>query len=190
MTNKRSSLGIHLLSTEKRLELEEMFQSFDVDKDNMLSRTEVQNMLTSSGFKPEDIPSMVDEMMIGSKDQRMTFEAFVKVMRPTLSQPHRQSSKEKELREAFDAFDLDKDGNISTSELIKMMHQLGDKVSEQDAIQMIKDVDKNGDRQVNFEEFAVMMGVQLKSPIPPEDNQNHNNHHRFSFRHLFRSHKH
>ncbi|KAI9024328.1 hypothetical protein CLU79DRAFT_886608 [Phycomyces nitens] len=169
-------------NTEKRLELEEMFRSFDVDKDNMLSTTEVKNMLTSSGYTPDVVPSMVKEMMAG-KD-KMSFETFAKVMRPTLSDPHRRSSKEKELREAFDAFDLDKDGNISTSELIKMMHQLGDKVSEQDAVQMIKDVDKNGDRQVNFEEFAVMMGVRPSSPVPEES------HHRFSFRNLFRSHKH
>ncbi|KAI7870170.1 hypothetical protein BDF14DRAFT_1721253 [Spinellus fusiger] len=156
--HKRTSLGLHLLSTSKRLELEEMFTSFDKDKDGALSREEMGVMLSASGYNTTEIPVLIDQFPL--TNDMLSFEQFAKVMRPTLGTPHSRSKKEDELREAFEAFDLDKDGVINAAELQKMMQKLGDSITEQEAQQMIKEVDEDKDGVVNFAEFLAMMGVK------------------------------
>lgn len=113
-------------------------------------------------------------------------------MRPTLSDPHRLNSKQKELREAFDAFDKDGDEFINAEELQAMMAKLGDKLTIEEAKALISDVDIDKDGVVNFNEFCVMMGIQ-----PPEKQVERkqersectHQHHRYSVRRFFCSHK-
>ncbi|CEP10639.1 hypothetical protein [Parasitella parasitica] len=119
----------------------------------------------------------------------MDFEEFAKLMRPTLSDPHRLSSKQIELKEAFDVFDKDKDGTINATELRAMMETLGDRLTLEDAKELIKDVDLDKDGTVNFEEFCIMMGVQQPKTMPKKKTPTspHKEHKRFSFRNFFRS---
>ncbi|KAK3426373.1 hypothetical protein EUGRSUZ_F02840 [Eucalyptus grandis] len=63
----------------------------------------------------------------------------------------------KELRDAFDLYDLDGNGVISVSELHAVMKKLGQKCSLRDCRKMISSVDRDGDGNVNFEEFKKMM---------------------------------
>lgn len=46
------------MSTRKRLELEELFEAFDRDKDGKVSPQELQNMLQSANMAT-DVPAMV-----------------------------------------------------------------------------------------------------------------------------------
>ena len=62
-----------------------------------------------------------------------------------------------ELRDAFDLYDLDKDGVISPKELHIVLNKLGEKCSLSDCQKMISNVDADGDGKVNFEEFKKMM---------------------------------
>lgn len=89
-------------------------------------------------------------------------------MRPTLSNPIRLTKKQQELKEAFDAFDQDRDGVINAKELHTMMQRLGDRVTEQEAEQMIHEADHDQDGVINFHEFSLMMGVKP----PPDDHDN------------------
>ena len=62
-----------------------------------------------------------------------------------------------ELRDAFDLYDLDKNGLISANELHAVLKKLGEKCSLNDCKKMISNVDVDGDGNVNFEEFKKMM---------------------------------
>lgn len=112
-------------------------------------------------------------------------------MRPTLSDPHRMTSKQQELKEAFDAFDKDGDGVINVNELQAMMEKLGDKLTLQEAQQLIGDVDLDKDGVVNFHEFCIMMGV---TKATKEDGrigsrkECPHTHHKLSVRRFFCSH--
>ncbi|PHZ13301.1 calmodulin-like protein 1 [Rhizopus microsporus ATCC 52813] len=90
-------------------------------------------------------------------------------MRPTLSDPHRMTKKQQELKEAFDAFDKDGDGTINQVELQAMMEKLGDKISLEEAKLLIDEVDLDKDGAVNFNEFSVMMGVPVNKDIKIND---------------------
>lgn len=63
----------------------------------------------------------------------------------------------KELSEAFDMYDQDKNGLISANELHLVLSRLGQHCTVQDCEKMIKTFDSDGDGNVSFDEFRKMM---------------------------------
>ena len=59
--------------------------------------------------------------------------------------------KEDEIREAFRVFDKDDNGYISAAELRHVMTNLGEKLTDEEVDEMIKEGDIDGDGQVNYE---------------------------------------
>ena len=66
-----------------------------------------------------------------------------------------------ELREAFNVFDTDGNGTISEDELRQVMHNLGEKLTDEDIKAMMREADTDGDGEVNFEEFVQMMSFSF-----------------------------
>ncbi|GJM96414.1 hypothetical protein PR202_ga13245 [Eleusine coracana subsp. coracana] len=64
---------------------------------------------------------------------------------------------EEELRESFKLFDADQNGYISADELRRMMENLGEKLTDKEVEDMIREADKDGDGLVSYEEFKQMM---------------------------------
>lgn len=58
---------------------------------------------------------------------------------------------EEELREAFRVFDKDGNGFISAAELRHVMTNLGEKLTDEEVDEMIREADIDGDGQVNYE---------------------------------------
>lgn len=65
---------------------------------------------------------------------------------------------EDEIREAFTVFDVDGNGFISRSELRHVMMNLGEKMTEEECDSLVEEADIDGDGQINYEEFCLMMG--------------------------------
>jgi len=57
----------------------------------------------------------------------------------------------------FKVFEHDKDGYISTKELSHVMFSMGEEVSEEKAVEKIKEADLDGDGRVRRDEFVVLM---------------------------------
>ncbi|KAF1802309.1 hypothetical protein FB192DRAFT_1458247 [Mucor lusitanicus] len=189
MTSKRLSLGSHFLSSKKKTDLSDLFTSFDKDNDGKISHSELEDMLQSAGIKSsmlKDYHPNEKEGAVGGGG--LDFEEFAKLMRPTLSDPHRLTSKQLELKEAFDAFDKDGDGFINVPELQAMMEKLGDKLTLQEAQELIDEVDLDKDGVVNFSEFSIMMGVQQPMVMKKRSACPHHQH-SSSLRRFFCSHK-
>lgn len=62
-----------------------------------------------------------------------------------------------ELYETFTLFDRDEDGYLCASELRRMMHGLGENVSEEEAEEMVRQADLDGDGVLSYREFARIM---------------------------------
>ncbi|KAI9299852.1 hypothetical protein BJ944DRAFT_244768 [Cunninghamella echinulata] len=193
--SKPKRLSFQFLGGQKRKELEEMFNSVDKDHDNKISTNEFCEMLGSAGMDRKSMDAMLNTVQT-DKDGNMDFDSFAKIMRPTLKTPLRMTSKQQELLETFKVFDKDGDGVINAEELTAMMQQLGDKISLEEAKQLISDVDDNHDGVVGFDEFAKMMGVRPpESPMSPRTSKDsarsiealpcNHRHHRFSLRRFF-----
>lgn len=58
------------------------------------------------------------------------------------------------LKEVFDRYDRDKSGSIDIDELTDMCTELGAKVTEEQAKQLMKELDQDGNGTIEFGEFA------------------------------------
>lgn len=63
----------------------------------------------------------------------------------------KETDKEEELREAFRVFDRNGDGFISASELRHVMTNLGEKLTDEEVEDMIREADLDGDGLVNYD---------------------------------------
>jgi serine/threonine-protein phosphatase 2B regulatory subunit len=70
-----------------------------------------------------------------------------------------------EIRDAFVAFDLDKNNFVGMVELRHILSNIGENASEEEVAEMIRMIDKDGDGQVAFEEFYEL--VSGGQPMPP-----------------------
>jgi len=73
----------------------------------------------------------------------------------------------KELKEAFSIFDKNGDGGISIGELRIFLETLGQKPTDREVAALMKEVDSNGNGEIDFDEFLQMMVRLLK----PEDKE-------------------
>ncbi|GAU44508.1 hypothetical protein TSUD_122780 [Trifolium subterraneum] len=131
-------------------EIRKIFNKFDKNGDGKISRTELKEMMVALGSKTtsEEINRMMGELDRNG-DGYIDLKEFGEL--------HSGGGDDKELREAFELYDLDKNGVISAKELHAVMRRLGEKCSLSDCRKMIGNVDADNDGNVNFEEFKKMM---------------------------------
>lgn len=79
------------------------------------------------------------------------------MMMPAASRNERDENAEEEMREAFQIFDSDGNGTISSDELRQIMANLGEKLTDEEIDDMVKEADIDGDGEINYEEFVQMM---------------------------------
>jgi len=74
-----------------------------------------------------------------------------------------------EFRAAFELFDRDRDGTITTKELGTVMKNLGQNLSETELEEMIKQVDLDGNGTIDFKEFLGLMVRKMKDTDTEEE---------------------
>ncbi|GJQ83704.1 hypothetical protein Trydic_g592 [Trypoxylus dichotomus] len=136
------------LSEDQVAEFKEAFMLFDKDEDGTITMAELGVVMRSLGQRPTEteLRDMVNEV---DQDGNGTieFNEFLQMM----SKKMKDADGEEELREAFRVFDKNNDGLISSNELRHVMTSLGERLSEEEVDDMIKEADMDGDGQVNYE---------------------------------------
>ena len=75
----------------------------------------------------------------------------------------KECDSEEEIREAFRVFDKDGNGFISAAELRHVMTNLGEKLTDEEVDEMIREADIDGDGQVNYQGMSLWMVVGRNS---------------------------
>ncbi|CAA6667218.1 unnamed protein product [Spirodela intermedia] len=136
-----------LLSEDQISEFQEAFCLFDKDGD-----ARHRHPLVGSDPTEEELQDMIREVDVDGNGT-IEFGEFLNLM----ARKMKETDAEEELKEAFKVFDKDQNGFISASELRNVMINLGEKLTDEEVEQMIREADMDGDGQVNFEEFVRMM---------------------------------
>ncbi|GAA6083599.1 calmodulin-1a, partial [Tachysurus ichikawai] len=145
------------LTEEQITEFREAFMLFDKNGDGSISTAELGSVMRSLGQNPTDtelyeIIREVDADGNGTID----FPEFITMM----VQKMKDTGVEDEIHQAFKVFDKDGNGFITGAELRVVMTNLGEEVTGEEVDEMIKEADKDGDGQVNYQEFVQMMKAQ------------------------------
>ena len=142
------------ITDEQRKDLQDIFDQFDKDKDGKISGKELANAMFSMGQNPTDdeINEMMREVDL-NQDGKIDFDEFITLMMK--SSPDTQT--EDEVINAFRVFDKEGNGLISSAELKHIMMTIGDKMTEEEADEMVNEADIDEDGMINYEEFVRMM---------------------------------
>merc|ERR1712109_239951 len=116
--------------------------------------SQVSTIMKSVGQNPseaevQDMVSQVDKDGTGSID----FPEFLMMMCLKAD----MENAEDEIRGAFQVFDEDGNGFINRQELAAVMKNLGEQMTPEEIQTMLDEADLDGDGQINYEEFYVMM---------------------------------
>lgn len=133
-------------------DLVESFSIFDIDGDGKISVQELMAVMASVGKElshedAEDIFELVDV----DGDGEISFEEFKECMYEKLS----QQTIDEDLEGAFRIFDEDGDGYISPTEIQLLFKKLGELITTDEAVEIMKDCDLNQDGLIDFDEFKI-----------------------------------
>lgn len=145
------------LTEEQVAEFREAFKIFDKDGDGKIDRTELGTVMRALGQNPtqREIDDLVNEID-QNNDSVINFAEFLTMM----ARQVKEQDVEAEILEAFKVFDADGDGKISQAELIRVLTTIGEKLSEEEAKQMLEAADTDSDGQIDIEEFARVLKGQ------------------------------
>jgi len=130
------------------------FSLFDKDGDGTITTKELGTVMRSLGQNPTEaeLLDMINEVDADGNGT-IDFPEFLSLM----ARKMKDTDTEEELIEAFKVFDRDGNGFISAAELRHVMTNLGEKLTDEEVDEMIREADVDGDGQINYEEFVRMM---------------------------------
>ncbi|XP_076442019.1 calmodulin-alpha-like [Babylonia areolata] len=145
------------LSPDQIEEFKEAFLLFDKDRDGTITTKELGTVMKSLGQNPTDteLQDMINEVDVDGNGQ-IDFGEFLTMMVRHAAKVE-GGDDDTELKEAFKVFDKDGNGFISAAELRHVMTNLGEKLTDEEVDEMIREADIDGDGQINYEEFVNMM---------------------------------
>ncbi|CAD6216575.1 unnamed protein product [Miscanthus lutarioriparius] len=146
------------LTDDQIAEFKEAFSLFDKDGDGCITTKELGTVMRSLGQNPTEaeLQDMINEVDADGNGT-IDFPEFLNLM----ARKMKDTDSEEELKEAFRVFDKDQNGFISAAELRHVMTNLGEKLTDEEVDEMIREADVDGDGQINYEEFVKVMMANL-----------------------------
>ncbi|KAM3182640.1 hypothetical protein ACTXT7_011897 [Hymenolepis weldensis] len=124
----------------------------DVNGDNSLSRDEIRLCCKQSNLPSEKIDEFLS-LFDSDGDSKVTLDEYeralgLKPIPPTTTQ---------QWHEAFDEMDTDKSGKLTVDEMYEGLKNAGCAMKKSEVENIIKSVDKDGDKSLTFQEFITLM---------------------------------
>ncbi|WP_224242661.1 EF-hand domain-containing protein [Hyalangium gracile] len=142
------------LTDDQVSELREAFSEHDGNGDGRITLQELRQALERLGEEPTE--AELKGLLVKADadgNETIDFSEFLAFIRRRMS----STGAEGEMREAFEAFDRNRDGLVSIDELLQVMERLGEKMSRQEAEASLRRGDSDGDGQLSYEEFVAFM---------------------------------
>ena len=144
------------LSEDSITEYMEAFDIFDKNGDGKITPAELEDVIKSLGMNPIDA-FLQAKWMIKEVDQNgdgtVDFADFCSMM----ERKNKKADPKIEIRNAFHVFDKDGNNFISPDELRNAMATLKIVLTDVEFNALIKAADTDGDGQLDYEEFEMLM---------------------------------
>jgi calmodulin len=142
------------LTEEQKDELKEAFAIYDTNNDGVISTRELGTVLRQLGQNPTEaeILEMIKDLD-KDKNSSISFDEFAVLMVDKM----RNVDTEQEVRDAFRVFDVNGNGFLSADELRHVATNLGEKLTEEEANEMIRSANVDSNGQINYEDFVHLM---------------------------------
>lgn len=143
---------------KKRRELQELFDLFDKDKSGDISSAEMLELLqllkmAEDETQARDMLAELDDDQSGTVE----FQEFFNWMASNDQEEETEESIEEYIDGMFDMIDTDESGTITAEEFQTTLKNLGTDLTMEDIQCMIREVDENGDGDIDREEFKEMV---------------------------------
>ena len=153
-----------ILSAEQKTTILEIFSLFDQTEDHTILLRDVPVALRSIGFMldGEEMGAVMQDlekcvMPVRPEKEKgpppvpvVTFTHFSTVVEKLM----KEIDSEKEIREAFQAFDREGDGKLLAVELRQILTNIGDRLTEDEVEEMLEEVDIGADGKVDYVKLA------------------------------------
>jgi len=148
-------LSEHGLTEEQVADFKEAFMLIDKDEDGLITVSELSTVMKSLGQRSTDkeLKSLVREVSNDSLRTTVEFNEFLQLM----SKKIKNDGGEEELLEAFRVFDKLGEGWIMSTDLRDVMKHLGERLSDPEVDDMLKEADRENKGRVFYQEFVQLL---------------------------------
>eukprot|EP01051_Picozoa_sp_SAG22_P020920 SAG22_NODE_4413_length_1278_cov_0.976251_1_plen_251_part_01 len=148
--------------TEADDEMKNWFKRFDIDGDGEINNDEFAdaiNMMHGNCLPKDVLEDMFAELDVDG-DGSVSIEEFSVLIGPLRQKIDKFEVTDDELRDAFNAFDRNRDGSLDAQELCEVLKDFGVELSQDDLVRVMEEVDDDHDGTVDQDEFAKMIRHQ------------------------------
>jgi len=133
--------------------IKDCFTLYDKDNDGKIAVQDLGLVIRSLGQNPTEaeVNDIAKNMIRGP-----TF-GLPELTQVIASMAAGSRNKQEEVRESFSVFDRDGTGMISAAELRHVMTNIGEKLSDQEIDEMIREVEVDRDGQIAYEDMVRLM---------------------------------
>lgn len=139
----------NLTAKDDKAELTEIFKQLDTNKDGVISKDELLDgfqRANIAGLTQNDVEQLIDKID-GNKSKTIDYTEFL-----AAAIDKKKVLNSEQIKKAFSIFDKDNNGKISPSEFKNIFKGVTG-VDEQLWVEMIKEVDTDGNGEIDFKEF-------------------------------------
>lgn len=146
------------ITEEQRSEIKAAFDLFDTDGNGSISVDELGALMKKMGKEATEaeLKDMIHDIDVNN-DGEIQFEEFLLLF----TRSKANATPDDDLKQAFAVFDADGNGKISRAELKRVMEMLGERLSDAQIDEMMREADENKDGEIDFQEFKRMMSGKM-----------------------------
>ncbi|KNC46687.1 calmodulin [Thecamonas trahens ATCC 50062] len=148
-----SSLAM-ALTDDQLAQFEDAFSLMADAKSNVITHDGLASVfdMLGLGANDDDIENMLNEVE-PSGSQQLSFDQFLTIMSRSLE----DKSSDDILYASFQVFDVDDSGTINLQEFRGVLEMLGQQLTDEEYIQIIRGADTDADGTIDFEEYKQML---------------------------------
>lgn len=143
-----------MATPEQKEKWQEAFNLFDKEGNKTINSSDLGTVVRSLGLNPTQAEIKEWQSSLGSA--QIGFDSFCDLM----VQKQGTTDSETEVIEAFRVFDKEGNGTISANELKHVLTTLGEKLTDSEVDEVIKEADVDGNGHINYSNYVKMMMSQ------------------------------